>query len=1233
MAVELAAGYVSATVKLEMSNALGKAFDSAQKQALGAGKKTGEAYTKGLESELKDATAQVKKFTDTVVKSRDKEADAAGKLKVATEQLNEARDAGVKGSKLTRLEEQRESLLRKQTAAAKELARETDALAQAEKRRDRATASLRNPKPQTQAFVQQFSRAGTDSGRAFTQAASRQMNSSGSGGLPAVAGGLGGKLGKAFMGAMAAAVSAAAVGSILKDAITTGLDFERVVNSFVGVTNSGAVGADAMREAARALGTDINLAGVSASDAAAAMLELAKGGFTAQQAMDAARGTLQLATAGQIDAAEAAAYQSAAINTFQLQATDAGRVADLLAAAANASSADVSDLGQALQQGGSVAAGFGVSIEDTLTALTLFSKWGINGSDAGTMLKTSLQAITDQGKPAQGAIDELGLTLYDAQGRFVGVESMMKQVADASKRMTQEQFQAATAVLFGSDAMRASMVAANGGAAAWDETSDAVNRSGAAADMAAAQMKGLPGVVESFSNVWEGFKLQLFDIIDGPLIAIGNWFLDLMNGGGPEWLQQYGDTFTSVFAGIGEAIGPAREGLSALGDAWKQYVEPAISEYLTAIKGPLVEYGKQWVATFKEAMPILKAVGMVIGGVLLGALKAFTVVAPIVIKAFTGIVTVARNVYEGIKAGAEVVGTVGSAMKYVFDTVLVPIWQNFQLVVSTVWGAVQSAITTGWSVIEPVFDALKTAFQSVADVVSSAWSGLGGIIKSAFDGIMGAIRGPVHALGSLLAGIPDSFGPFQVPGAEGARSLGQRLQAFRSGGTVRGPGTGTSDSILALLSDGEGILTAKAMGNGGAQIMTALNAGWVPSVEFLRGMLPGFAGGGLVRGVGKVAEIAADLGLQLTSGRRNEPGSYHGTGQAGDFSNGVRTDQMLEFATYMAQNYGSNLSELIYDDPRFSMEIKDGKIVPRSFYAAAGDHTNHVHVAVKDDLPLGNGSLSPLSSGSGSLGASGSGSSGGSASDRARKAADKQIRIDQLNDELAAAEQALAEAEANADTKESTLMTKRNAVQKKKDAIAKAERELDEIKNSPVSGDGGGQSSGSDPFSKILDGVGDLAQVGVDGLVESFLPPGFSNPMEWGITNMAGGLLNFVGGLMPDPVSRGIFGALGAGITGDAKGATNAIGGIFQSTVGGPNAVDLSQPGAQLPGIGYGDMGSAFADGSAGPQPGGGDPAVDQSIHVGENASLNMDGAMDQVRVAQNQQVRRNFGTARPVYT
>lgn len=390
----------------------------------------------------------------------------------------------------------------------------------------------------------------------------------GRGGIPgvsALASSAGGAAGMAAKAGIAGVLTAGAAAAIMAPFVAgfklfnwgaeVGLPLERTLNTLGGVTGATAGQMQAAGQMARQLGSDTQLAGVTASDAAAAMTELAKGGMSVDEAMRAARGTVQLATAGNIDAAEAAKIQSAALVTFGLDASNAQRVADMLAASANASSADVSDLGLALQAGGAAASGFGVSVDDTLTALTLFSRYGINSSDAGTMLKTSLQAITDQGNPAQGAIQELGLQLYDAQGKFVGVESMMKQVADASTHMTQEQFQAATAVLFGSDAMRASMVAAKGGASAWDDASAAVHRQNAAADMAAANMKGLPGVIEGASNALDGIKLSVYDAGNAIATAMGKQALDGLSGFG-NWVTQHQPQIVGFFTWIGtEAVG------------------------------------------------------------------------------------------------------------------------------------------------------------------------------------------------------------------------------------------------------------------------------------------------------------------------------------------------------------------------------------------------------------------------------------------------------------------------------------------------------------------------------------------------------------------------------------------------------------------------------------------------------------------------------------------------------
>src|SRR5205085_2291316 len=89
----------------------------------------------------------------------------------------------------------------------------------------------------------------------------------------------------------------------------------------------------------------------SAQDAAQSMLELAKGGLSAADIRAwALSSTLTLAAAGNLDLASAAGYVTQGLNTFHLSAGRATEVVTALAGGANASTADVNDLGMALSQ-------------------------------------------------------------------------------------------------------------------------------------------------------------------------------------------------------------------------------------------------------------------------------------------------------------------------------------------------------------------------------------------------------------------------------------------------------------------------------------------------------------------------------------------------------------------------------------------------------------------------------------------------------------------------------------------------------------------------------------------------------------------------------------------------------------------------------------------------------------------------------------------------------------------
>lgn len=91
-------------------------------------------------------------------------------------------------------------------------------------------------------------------------------------------------------------------------------------------------------------------------------------------------------------------------------------------------------------------------------------------------------------------------------------------------------------------------------------------------------------------------------------------------------------------------------------------------------------------------------------------------------------------------------------------------------------------------------------------------------------------------------------------GGFAARWKGAFGNAFASGGSVAGPGTGTSDSVPAMLSNGEYVLNAQAVDRLGVPFLNGLNTG----------RLRGFASGGLV-GSGGAYNRPASVGSSSSS--------------------------------------------------------------------------------------------------------------------------------------------------------------------------------------------------------------------------------------------------------------------------------------------------------------------------------------------------------------------------------
>lgn len=826
-----------------------------------------------------------------VANARSAAANAAGQVRVAETQLAEAKRASMRASnQVTRVE----GLLKAARADGK-----TGIVAKLE--RDLTSARKQSAKA-TERSVKAANDLAIARARVKTADINAEVAEGAHGAALAASGAAAGKaaqknavFGKSLKGVAASAAMTArslagglgfaGVGMALKGVVQAGMEFETNLNTMQAVSGATASQMRNVKQAARELGTDSSFVSTSAADAALAMTELAKAGMNADQSMAAARGTLQLAEAAQISGAEAATIQANALNAFGLEASQAGYVSDVLANAANKSSAEMKDIADGMQQTAAVARSYGVSIDDTAAALAVLANNGIKGSDAGTLMKRTLQQLANPSKQVQGALQELGVEAFDAQGNFKGMAYVMGALQDASKSMSREAYVTATNVAFGSDAARFAGIAAKEGAEGFIKMQKGINQAGAAAALAKSRAKGLPGAWSQVKNAVEDFGLVVYDAVDKPLTyaaKAATWVVEKVTVGLAS-LRNPVDTFNKSSAGMKAAL----IGLSAV--AIPIFTKLTLKATWWGLKtfAAGVKAAAGWVAAKGAAIKSAAVQIIQFGRVVkMAAWATLQIIKRMTVWAVQSLVQGARVAAGWVLAMGPVgwviatLTAVGAAIAILwnksdaFRNFFINMWGHIKMAaggaadwITKKWGMLgdwwdgfTARISDGWSAAGDFFKKIYNAsFGKVFDKMGSSIDGLKGLFnnfgsaaRAAFSGLADLIKAPLHALGRFMTTLPGKIMGVSIPFISGLHNWGAQLQGLRAGGAVRqrdgklhGPGTGTSDSIvgvdesgmpLVMVSDGESVVNAEA---------TAANWPWIKAMN--SGLqLPRLAEGGMV---------------------------------------------------------------------------------------------------------------------------------------------------------------------------------------------------------------------------------------------------------------------------------------------------------------------------------------------------------------------------------------------------
>lgn len=181
------------------------------------------------------------------------------------------------------------------------------------------------------------------------------------------------------------------VGETLGKLAAPAVDFDQSMADLSAITGSVGDELEDLKQTAREVG---KASGLGASESARAFAVLAGQIDVPIESLKVLqRETITLAQAGALPLEDAANAVAGTINQFGMEASEASRVVNVLAAGSRAGGAEVVDLSESFKVAGAAAHAAGVSIEETAGALEILAQNNTKGAEAGTAMRNMLVAM------------------------------------------------------------------------------------------------------------------------------------------------------------------------------------------------------------------------------------------------------------------------------------------------------------------------------------------------------------------------------------------------------------------------------------------------------------------------------------------------------------------------------------------------------------------------------------------------------------------------------------------------------------------------------------------------------------------------------------------------------------------------------------------------------------------------------------------------------------------------
>ena len=412
-----------------------------------------------------------------------------------------------------------------------------------------------------------------------------------------------GKAAKTAAKIATAAFAAVKIGDFMKDAVSTYADFDQAMANTAATAGASAEDYQKLEAAALEMGKKTTKTATEASEALGYM---ALAGWDVNTSISALEPVLRLSEATSMDLATCSDLVTDSMSALGLGVDELSGYLDVACKANNKSNQTAQQLMEAYIGCGGVLNNLGVEVEDSATALGVLANRGIKGSEAGNKLSTVLINLTSGTGQAGEMMEKLGISAFDSEGKFIGLQATLEQVNKATAGLTEEERNAALAAIGGktqidtlNDLLAGLNTTTEDGRTEWQALNDELrDAEGAMMDMAGKVTDTLPGAMAVFGSAVDDAKIRLCKIFapmaKDAIFAVADYiphitekvtgFIQTLSGKAVPAISSFKDRAVALF----NKVRPVLEDIGAKGAAAFKFLaetgQTALQNVKTAIE-------------------------------------------------------------------------------------------------------------------------------------------------------------------------------------------------------------------------------------------------------------------------------------------------------------------------------------------------------------------------------------------------------------------------------------------------------------------------------------------------------------------------------------------------------------------------------------------------------------------------------------------------------------------------